>query len=164
MPQIAQAGAIYASQLFWLAIVFALIYIVIGRAMVPRIEATMDDRAAQIAADLAAAEAARATMRTAELSYDSSVDGARGRALKLVGEAKVRSAASTEAALKAGAADQERALAEATSRIDATKRDAFCQIEAATIDAAEDIVAKLSGVAVDRGAIAARVKAELAHV
>ncbi len=59
MPQIAQAGAIYASQLFWLAIVFALIYFGIGRGMVPRIEKTIEDRNARIQCDLAAAERAR---------------------------------------------------------------------------------------------------------
>ena len=46
MPQLSQIGEIYASQLFWLAIVFALIYFGIGRAMVPKIEKTVDDRAA----------------------------------------------------------------------------------------------------------------------
>ena len=60
MPQLSQIGAIYASQLFWLAIVFALIYFGIGKAMVPRIERTIDDRNARIAGDLAAAQAARA--------------------------------------------------------------------------------------------------------
>ena len=59
MPQLSQIGEIYASQLFWLAIVFAAIYFAIGKAMVPRIEATVDDRAARIEGDLAAAEAAR---------------------------------------------------------------------------------------------------------
>ena len=36
MPQISQAASIYASQLFWLAIVFAAVYFGIGRAMVPK--------------------------------------------------------------------------------------------------------------------------------
>ncbi|NWP01118.1 ATPase, partial [Escherichia coli] len=47
MPQLSQIPEIYASQLFWLAIVFALIYFGIGKAMVPKID--------RIAGDLAAA-------------------------------------------------------------------------------------------------------------
>ena len=66
MPQLSQIGEIYASQLFWLAIVFALIYFGIGKAMVPKIERTIDDRNARISGDLAAAEAARDTARRVE--------------------------------------------------------------------------------------------------
>lgn len=162
MPQISQAGAIYASQLFWLAIVFAAIYFGIGRAMVPRIERTIDDRNARIAADLAAAEAARHTARSSEEGYAASLDSARGAALKLVGEAKARGAAATEQALKAGNADQDAALAAATQRIDATKRQALGEIGAATVEAVEAIVAKLAGTAPDRATVAARVRMELA--
>ena len=62
MPQIAQLTAdnwYLASQLFWLLVVFAGIYIVIGRGMLPKVEATIDQRDAKIADDLAAAKAAR---------------------------------------------------------------------------------------------------------
>ena len=118
MPQISQAASIYASQLFWLAIVFAAVYFGIGRAMVPKIERTIDDRNARVSADIAAAEEARNTARAAEEGYTASLDSARSQALKLVGEAKAKATASTEQAIKAGNADQEKALAEATTRID----------------------------------------------
>lgn len=163
MPQLSQIGEIYASQLFWLAIVFALIYFGIGRAMVPRIERTIDDRNARIAADLAAAEAARNTARVAEEGYNASLDAARAQSLKLVGDAKAKATASTETALKAGNEDQDKALAEATARIGTSKATALAEIELATVDAVEAIVAKLSGTAPDRGTVAARVKAELAN-
>ena len=163
MPQIAQAGAIYASQLFWLAIVFAAIYFGIGRAMVPRIERTIDDRDARIAADLAAAENARATARQAEERYAGSTDGARGQAVKLIGEAQAKAAAAAEAALKTSTAHEEQVMTEATQRINAAKGAAFGEIEATTVEAVEAIVAKLSGVTPDRALVADRVRRELAH-
>lgn len=162
MPQIAQAGAIYASQLFWLAVVFALIYFGIGRAMVPRIERTIDDRDARIAADLSAAQAARDTARESEDRYAAATDGARGQALKRVGEAQARAATASEAALKSSAEHDEQAMAAATQRIDLAKRTAFGEIESATVEAVEAIVAKLSGVAPDRALVAERVREELA--
>ncbi len=64
MPQISQIGEIYASQLFWLAIVIRVIYFGIGTAMSPKIEATIEDRNGRIAGDIAAAEAARAGLRS----------------------------------------------------------------------------------------------------
>lgn len=163
MPQLSQIGAIYASQLFWLAIVFGLVYFGIGRAMVPKIERTIDDRNARIAVDLAAAQAARDTAHASEDGYNASLDAARGQAMKLVGEAKAKATAAAEAALKAGNADQDKALADATARIVTAKGTALVEIEAATVDAVEAIVAKLSGQAPDRATVAAQVKAELAN-
>jgi len=161
MPQISQAASIYASQLFWLAIVFAAVYFGIGRAMVPKIERTIDDRNARIASDLAAAQAAHDTVRVSEEGYNASLDAARGSALKLVTDAKAKAAASTEAEIKAGNECQEKVLAEATARIDKAKAKALADIESTTVDAVEAIVGKLSGATPDRAAVAARVKAEL---
>ena len=51
---------------------------------------------------------------------------------------------------------------DATARIERSKRDALAGIEAATVDAVEAIVAKLSGVSVDRATATRKVQAELA--
>lgn len=163
MPQLSQIGEIYASQLFWLAIVFALIYFGIGKAMVPKIEATIDDRNGRIAGDLAAAEAARATALKSERDYEAGLDSARGKATTAIGEAKARATASTEAKLKTSDAAVHDQLHAATARIEGSKTQALADIEAATTDAVEQILAKLSGVAVDRATIESQVKAELAH-
>ena len=59
MPQIDQIASIYASQLLWLLLVFAVIYVVIGRGMLPKIEGTIHARNDKITGDLTAAEKAR---------------------------------------------------------------------------------------------------------
>lgn len=163
MPQLSQIGAIYASQFFWLAVVFLLIYFGIGKAMVPRIEATIDDRRARIQGDLAAAEAARHAARAGDEAYKAELDAARSQAAKAVAEAKVDADASRTTRLKASDAEMETRLHEATARIDVSKRDALAGIEASTVEAVEAIVAKLSGAAVDRAAAQAQVRQELAH-
>ncbi|GHH08979.1 hypothetical protein GCM10008023_05080 [Sphingomonas glacialis] len=163
MPQLDQIGEIYASQLFWLAIVFALIYFGIGKAMVPKIEATIEDRNGRIAGDLAAAETARATALASERDYQAGLEAARSQAMIAVGEAKARATASTEAKLKTSDEGLAAQLHAATGRIESSKTAALAEIETATTDAVERIVAKLSGVAVDRATIETQVKAELAH-
>ncbi|QNQ08062.1 F0F1 ATP synthase subunit B family protein [Sphingomonas alpina] len=163
MPQLSQIGEIYASQLFWLAIVFALIYFGIGKAMVPKIERTIDDRTARISGDIAAAEAARATAQASETEYQTGLDSARSQAFKAVTEAKARATANAETQVKAGDAEINDRIAAATSRIDGARQQAMTDIETSTVDAVQDIVAKLSGVAVDRAAIEKQVKVELAH-
>ncbi|WP_267381696.1 MULTISPECIES: ATPase [unclassified Sphingomonas] len=163
MPQLSQIGAIYASQLFWLAIVFGLIYFGIGKAMVPRIERTIDDRSARIAGDLAAAEAARAAARAADEAYESGLDAARSTAMHKVADAQHVATASLEVRMKASDAEIADRLDAATARIGDTKRQALGEIETMTVDAVEAIVAKLAGVTVDRAAAEHQVKAELAH-
>jgi F-type H+-transporting ATPase subunit b len=163
MPQLSQIGEIYASQLFWLAIVFALIYFGIGKAMVPRIERTIDDRNGKIAGDLAAAEAARADAQQSESAYQAGLESARSQALRAIGEAKAAATVSAEAKVKAGDAAMAKQLASAVTRIGKSKQKALVEIESATVDAVQEIVAKLSGVTVDRAGIAEQVKAELAH-
>jgi F-type H+-transporting ATPase subunit b len=164
MPQIDQIPEIYASQLLWLAIVFALIYFGIGKAMVPKIERTIDDRNARVSADLAAAAAARDTARADEERYQAGLDAARSQAAKAVAEAKAIATAHAESALKAGDAAATERLTQATGALAASKTQAVAEIEIATIDAVEAIVAKLSGVPVDRATIETRVKTELARV
>lgn len=163
MPQLSQIGEIYASQLFWLAIVFALIYFGIGKAMVPKIERTIDDRNSKISGDLAAAEAARVSAQQSEQDYQAGLESARSQALREIGEAKAQAGTSAEAKVKAGDAAMADQLVKATARIATSRQQALAEIETATVDAVQDIVAKLSGVAVDRAGIAEQVKAELAH-
>ena len=163
MPQLSQIGEIYASQLFWLAIVFALIYFGIGKAMVPKIERTIDDRNGKIERDLAAAEAAHTSAKLSGQEYQTGLESARSQALRTIGDAKARALAGAETKVKAGDAAAAARLADATTRIGEAKRQAMAEIEAATVDAVQEIVAKLSGVATDRAAVEQQVKAELAH-
>jgi len=163
MPQLSQIPEIYASQLFWLAIVFALIYFGIGKAMVPKIERTIDDRNDKISGDLAAAEAARASAEQSEREYQAGLESARSEALRAVSEARAEATVTAEAKVKAGDAAMADQLAVATARIGDSKQKALAEIETATIDAVQDIVARLSGVAVDRAGIEKQVKVELAH-
>jgi F-type H+-transporting ATPase subunit b len=164
VPQLSQIGEIYASQLFWLAIVFALIYFGIGKAMVPRIERTIANRASVIQEDLSTAEATRDAARRMEDNYEAGLDSSRAEALRLMGEAKATATAATEARLKAGADAEAARIDEATARVNARAAEALVEIESGTVDAVEAIVAKLSGVQVDRAEIEQRVKAELANV
>lgn len=163
MPQLYQMGAIYASQLFWLAIVFGLIYFGIGKAMVPRIERTIDDRNGRIAGDLAAAEAARATVTAQDTAYHAGLDAARSQAMHTTADAKLAATLAAEQRLKASDAAAEVRMADAMARVDTAKHHAVDEIEQATVEAVEQIVARVSGVTVDRSIVERRVRAELAH-
>ena len=161
MPQITQLPFIIFSQLFWLAIVFGIIFFVIGRGMLPKIQSTVDAREKKIADDLERAQAARARAEETEAAWRARMDQARAEAARLAQEAKQESAKATEAKVKK-AADKISLKADAAS---ATIRDALeaarAEIEAVAAEAAQDMVQRLTGINVDPKHAADAVKAEL---
>lgn len=163
MPQIAQIGEIYASQLFWLAIFFGLVLIVVGYGMLPKIQATVDARDAKIAADLAEAEAARAKADTLEEDYRDALDKSRAEANRLASEAKAKAAKKTEASLKKADDSVSKTLDEATAALAKARAAALAEIEGVAVDATQAMVAKVSGLTVDAKAAKAAVAKELAN-
>lgn len=162
MPQIAQIGEIYASQLFWLLVFFGAILVVIGYGMLPKIQATVDARDEKIAADLKAAEGAREHADSLEEAYRAEMDKSRGEAAKLTAEAKADAARSTEKAV--AKADQAigTKIDKATAKIAEARAKALAEIEAVAADAAQQMVSRVAGLTVDAGTARAAVQKELA--
>jgi len=163
MPQIAQLAQIYSSQIFWMLVVFGLIYFAIAKSMLPKIEATMEGRDKRIHEDLAAAGRARAAADEAEANYRARLGEARAAAQKAGADAKAAAAAEAEARVKAADAASAARLAEAEARLAAQRGEALAAIEGVAAEAAQDIVQRLSGVAIARDRADAAVKAALAR-
>lgn len=163
MPQIAQIDATFASQLFWLILTFGLVYFVIGKGMLPKIEATVEARDNRISDDLSAAERARAAADETEEAYRAKTEVSRGEALKVTQAAKDAAARESEQRVKAADAETGEKVAAAEARIKAASDAAVSDIEAVAVEAAQDMVAKLSGVKVTKANAAKAVKAALAN-
>lgn len=163
MPQIAQLAETYSSQVFWLLIIFGLVFFVIGRGMVPKVMDTVARRDAQIAGDLAAAQAARDAADEQEAAWRKRENENRAEAQALVGKAKADAAAKTEKKLAAAQTKIDARLAEAEDRIAAARSAAAAEIEAVASEAAQDIVARLAGIKVTKTSASAAVKKALAN-
>ena len=161
MPQINQLPLIFFSQLFWLLVVFGIIYFVIGRAMVPKIRTTVDAREARIASDLKRAQAAREEADRTEAEWRARMDAARAEAARLAQAAKQDSALKTEAKVKSAQDKINLKLEAAEAKIRDALAAARAEIEAVSAEATQDMVARLTGIQVDRKEAAAAVKAEL---
>jgi F-type H+-transporting ATPase subunit b len=163
MPQISQLLATYASQIFWLLLTFGAVFLLVGRGVVPKVQATMADRDAIVAGDLAAAEAARAAADAQEDRWRAEENAARENAQKLIVEARARATSATEARLaEAGVASNAR-MAEAEGRIAAASAATLREIETVAAEAAQAIVSRVSGTQVSAIEAQAAVKAVLAH-
>lgn len=161
MPQIEQVAATYASQLFWLVVTFGLAFLIVGRGMVPRVQSTMDARDNQVAADLKAAEAARAAADADEAKWRADENAARETARATLAAAKEAATRDSEARLAASGSEHQARIDAAEARIAAASAAAGAEIEAVAADAARDIVIHLSGASVTDEEARSAVKAVL---
>lgn len=163
MPQIAQLGETFASQIFWMLIVFGLVYFIVGRGIVPQVQGTVDDRNARISGDLEAAEAARADADRIEEEWRAKENAARAAAQARIAAARSNAAEATAVMLARAGSETDAHLAAAEARIEAAKQAAVAEIETVVTEAAQDIVARLSGAQVNEAEVRSAVKAALSH-
>jgi F-type H+-transporting ATPase subunit b len=135
----------FASQIFWLAVSFAVLYFVIARIASPKIGGVIEEREARIKGDLDAAADAKKASEAAIAGYEKAFADARGRAAKLSEEIRVKvlaeANARTEAAEKQLAADMQKAEV----RIAEMRSGALARLSTIARDTAADIVQKLTG-------------------
>ena len=163
MPQLTQLGDVAFSQWFWLALVLAVLFFGVGRGMLPKIEATVDDRDKRIADDLAAAERARAAADATEEQWRAKMTAAQADAHQSAVAAKAKSA--EEAAKRLAKADAVVAdkLGAAEAALNSARTKALASIESVASEAARDIVAKVSGAKVSAADADGAVKGVLAR-
>lgn len=164
MPQIAQLAATYASQIFWMLLVFGFVFVVIGLGMVPKVQSVVDARDKQIADDLATAKAAFAKADDLEAEHRTKDAESRAAAHAVIGEAKANAARASEKQVAAADARIAAHMAEAEARIAASSTSAMAEIEVVAAEAAQQMVARISGIEADAATAQQAVKAALAHV
>ena len=145
MPQINQLPDIFVSQLFWLALVFGFIYFGIGRGMVPKIQSTVEARDKKIADDLAAAQARASEADETEEAYRERMDASRGEALKVAQEAKQQAALDDREAAEGGRREDRREGRRGGGADPRRGRRRPREIEPVAAEAAQEMVAKLTG-------------------
>jgi F-type H+-transporting ATPase subunit b len=163
MPQIAQILETYTSQFFWMLLVFGLLYFVIGRGMVSKVDANIDVRNRKIVDDLAAAERARASADASMETVRLGAVDARAEAQAVSAKAKAQAAQDAENRVAKADADIAAKLAVADAEIATARNNALLSIESVAAEAAQDIVVKLSGAKINAADAAKAVKAVLAN-
>lgn len=163
MPQIAQLGEFYSSQIFWLLIFFGITFFVVGRGMVPKVMDTVATRDKRIADDLKAAEAARAQADAEEAAWRTRENANRAQAQGLIAEARAKAAAATAQRLAVAQAGIDATIAGAEIRIADARRAAADDIEAVAAEATRDIVSRVAGLTLDDAAVRGAVKENLVH-
>src|SRR5215467_11708544 len=74
----------FAAQLVWLALTFALLYVIMKRAVLPRVGEVIEERSDRIKRDLAQAEKLKAETAKALANYEEALADARAQAGSIV--------------------------------------------------------------------------------
>lgn len=141
--------ATYAPQLFWMAIIFLVLYLVMAHKALPEIGGIVEHRKGLIDSNLKAAEAARAEAETIRTAYEKNLETARAGAIKAVQD--------VEAAAKKNAGEQsdafrkkaDESIKTAEERVLAQRDQAMAQMKHVAAEVASVAAEKITGVGTD---------------
>jgi len=135
----------FASQLFWLVIVFVLLYALMAKVALPRVGAIIENRQKRIADDIADAGKLKVQSDEAIAAYEKALSDARARAQAIANETRDKQAAAAEATRKKLEGELNAKLADAEKTIAATKQAAMANVRGIAADATKAIVERLIG-------------------
>jgi len=135
----------FPSQIFWLVIFFALLYLLMSRVALPKMAAVLEKRHKAIESDLSKASALKHETEAAIQHYEKSLADARANAQGIATDTRAKIAAEIEAERSALEKTLSAKLAEADSRISATKAKAMQDVHEVAAETAAEIVSELTG-------------------
>ena len=135
----------FPSQLFWLAVTFTFLFVVLWRVAGPKINAAITSRRGAINGAIAEAGKAREQAEAAQAAYEKALATARTRANALAEDTRTKLNAEIAKAKAEADARAHDAMAAADVRIAGTRESAKTAVTAAARDAAIAIVERLTG-------------------
>jgi F-type H+-transporting ATPase subunit b len=161
MPQLDVST--FVPQLVWLATTFIVLYLLMSKVGLPRVNAILEARRQRLDDDLARAAEIKAEAEAVVAAYQRTLAEARARAQAAIKERTDQFAAE--------AAERQRQLAEALAEqtraaereIGAAKERAFAEIRNVAVDVARSVTEKLTGSAADEAKLAPAVDRAMAE-
>jgi F-type H+-transporting ATPase subunit b len=148
----------FASQIFWLVLMFCLLYWLFSRKALPRLTEVLDARQARIARDLEEAQRQRAEAEEALARYEQEIGAAREEAQTLLSQAFSR--LQDQEAQRQKELDEKLAnlLSQAEASIAEAKAKALKDLEEAAATAAQAAIERLIGIKVTKKAAQAALR------
>lgn len=144
----------FAPQLFWLAITFTLLYLIMSRVALPRIGEVIEERKDRIDRDLSTAARLKADTEKALEAYEKALADARANASAIAKQTRESLAAAVEKERAAVESQLAQKLSDAEARIGATKAKALTSVNDIAGDTVSAIVSQLTGQSVSPDEVA----------
>jgi F-type H+-transporting ATPase subunit b len=137
----------FPSQLFWLALTFFALYLLMSRIALPRVASILDARRERVESDLGEAKRLKDASDAAIVAHEKALAEARARAQTLANETREKATAAAEARRKEVDAKLNAHIAEAEKTIAATRSAAMANVHRIASDTVPAIVERLTGIA-----------------
>ncbi len=137
----------FPSQLFWLAVSFVLLYVLMAKVALPRVGAIFAERSKRIGDDLKAADDFKSQSEAAHAAYEKALADARSRAQAIAAATREKQAAEAAATNKRLEGELHARLTAAEQSIASTRTAAMGNVGAIAQDTASAIVHRLIGTA-----------------
>lgn len=138
MPQLDPSS--FSSQLFWLAIFFITLYLVLSRALLPRVKTVLAHRANTISTDLDGAETSKSKAEEVRGAYEKSLADMRAKSKAMI--AKTREESSERAAKQQAETDAalEKQVSASEAGIEKATKDVMDKLAPVASELASEIV------------------------
>ena len=150
MPQL--DPSVFASQIFWLAITFTALYVLMSRIVLPRIGGVLEARSERLSADLDRAETLKKEADQVIATYEDALAEARRQAGAVIGETTREIEAMAAERDKAFAAELAGKIEAAEERIARARDEATSHVREIAVEAAQTVTARLIDADVDAAA------------
>lgn len=154
--------ATFASQLFWLVVLFGFLYIVLSRFILPRLGGVLEHRESTIANDLDEAARLSEQAKEAQKAIEIAVAKAHAKARETANKARLKIDQSITAETAKVDAELETKLDAAEQRIEKLRSEAMKRVEGIAEDAAQSILSRFD-VSPAKGEIQGAVKSALSE-
>jgi len=149
----------FAPQLFWLAVSFIVLYVLMTKVALPRVGAAIAERRARIDGDLERAAQMKSDAEEVMFAYERALAEARAQAQETVRQTSERLAAATAERQREAGAKLAEQTAAAEKRIAAARDAALTNVRSIAVDVARTAAQRLTGVDVDEAHAGAAVDA-----
>jgi F-type H+-transporting ATPase subunit b len=150
----------WPGQIVWVLIIFAVLYAVLSKLVLPRVGGAIENRATTIANDIADARALRDEAQAQAAEAEGQTKAARAAAMKTASDAKALATAEAAARDAEQEAELNAKLETAEAQIRAARDKAMKNVSTIAVETAQAITAKLTG----KAATEAEVKSALAKI
>ena len=147
----------FTPMLIWLTLSFGLLYLLMSKIALPRVENILHTRAHKITQDISEAHALRNRAEQAAAAHDKTIADAKARALALAQDTHARLNAETESKRHALEAELNAKLAASEVQVQAMKTKAMGNVEEIARQTAAAIVQHITGKPADQNAIASAI-------
>ena len=155
MPQL--DPTYWASQAFWLILIFTALYLALSNLFIPKIKDNIDSRENKIKDDLDEAQKLKNLAEQKLLEYEQSIEDAKKEVQKIIFESKNELNSQIQSKKKQFDKEIEKEIKAAEKEIEDLKKESLKSISTISEEMASQVIEKISGEPMNRSSVKAAV-------